>query len=141
MALFLLRSTLKAIRESPSLSVLLNRAQPLRSRIESWRQTLPLLSKLASELSEEEFEDGAALRMSHLTLETLIFRALLRPLVSRDITAVENTREPISTIFENCYTCAKVGTDIVSALRAKHIASFWHPCEFITWFRFFFLFL
>ncbi|KAF7560280.1 hypothetical protein G7046_g3861 [Stylonectria norvegica] len=119
--------TLKAVHKSSSLSALLNRAQPLRSRIETWRQTLPLLSKATSALTEEEFKNGVALRLSHLTLETLIFRALLRPLFYQAVPADEASREPISTIFENSYACAKLGTDIVSTLQAKHFASFWHP--------------
>ncbi|KEY71702.1 hypothetical protein S7711_02931 [Stachybotrys chartarum IBT 7711] len=117
--------TLRASRESLTLGALLNRAQPLRTRIETWRQTLSFLSKPASELTEEEFEKGAALRLSHLTLEILIFRALLRPLLPHAIPAAENSKEPISTIFENCFTCAKVATEIVSSLRAKHFANFW----------------
>ncbi|KAJ9136740.1 Fungal specific transcription factor domain protein [Pleurostoma richardsiae] len=119
--------TLRANREPLTLSALLSRAQPLRTRIESWRQTLPLLSKPASDLDEHEFEHGAALRLSHLTLEILIFRALLRPLIFQAVTPPESSREPISTIFENSYTCAKVATEIVSSLQAKHFASFWPP--------------
>ncbi|EEA22480.1 conserved hypothetical protein [Talaromyces marneffei ATCC 18224] len=119
--------TLKAVRSSSTLSELLNRAQPLRARIENWRQSLPLLWKLASELDEREFEDGASLRLSHLTLEILIFRALLRPLFHQAVSASEVSQDPIFKIFDNCFTCAKVGTEIVSALKAKHFAIFWHP--------------
>lgn len=123
--------TLRAVRGSPSLPTLLNRAQPLRTRIEAWRQTLPFLSKPASELTEEEFEKGAGLRLAHLTVEILIFRALLRPLLSHAVSPTDCTREPISTILENCFTCAKVATEMVSSLRAKHFAAFWPHCEFM----------
>lgn len=129
--------TLRAVRESLSLTALLSRAQPLRTRIECWRQTLPFLSKPTSELTEEEFDHGAALRLAHLTVEILIFRALLRPLLSHTVSAVNSSREPISTIFENCFTCAKVATEIVSSLRAKHFASFWPHCMFHCWRLFF----
>lgn len=120
---------MRANSESLALTALLNRAQPLRTRIESWRQTLPLLSTPVSELSEDDFDNGAALRLSHLTLEIMIFRALLRPLSYDPATSAEMCQEPVSTIFENCYVCANVATDIVSALRAKHFASFWPHCE------------
>jgi hypothetical protein len=122
-------STLKRVRECSSLSTILNRAQPLRTRIESWRQSVPLLSKQTSDLNEEDLEAGAALRLSHLTLETLIFRALLRPLFYQAISAVEANQEPISTIFDNCYACAKLGTELVSSFQAKHFSNFWAPCE------------
>lgn len=122
-------SSVRANSESLALTALLNRAQPLRTRIESWRQTLPLLSTPVSELGEDDFDNGAALRLSHLTLEIMIFRALLRPLAYDAAASAERCQEPISTIFENCYVCANVATDIVSSLRAKHFASFWPHCE------------
>lgn len=122
-------STLRATLESPDLSSYLSRAQPLRARIEKWRQSLPLLSKPTSEMSSDEFDDGASLRLSHLTLEILIFRALLRPLSQRNLAQGESEREPVTTIFENCYACAKIAVEIVSSLRAKHFATFWAHCK------------
>ncbi|EFX00605.1 fungal specific transcription factor domain containing protein [Grosmannia clavigera kw1407] len=121
--------TFRSVRESASLSVLLSRAQPLRSRIESWRQTLPLLSQPALHLSEDDLVVGASLRLAHLTLEVLIFRALLRPLL-HDAVPVDEAgavAEPMSTIYDNCYTCAKVGMEIVASMKGKHFAVFW-PC-------------
>lgn len=120
-------SSIRALRANHTLSTLLQRAQPLRTRIEEWRQRLPLLTKPVSELTEEEFEVGAALRLSHLTVEILIFRSLLRPL--RPSLAHGDFQGPVATIFKNCYTCSKVGTDIVSALNTKHFASYWPPCK------------
>ena len=122
-------SSVRAHWESPTLEALLARAQPLRTRIEGWRQTLPLLSTSVSELSEIDFDNGAALRLSHLTLEIMIFRALLRPLTYDAVSAPERCQELISTIFENCYVCANVATEIVSSLRAKHFTSFWPHCK------------
>ncbi|KAJ5586924.1 uncharacterized protein N7459_002689 [Penicillium hispanicum] len=117
--------TLKASRRPSTLSELLIRAQPLRKRIETWRQSLPMLSKSVSDLNTEELEMGAFLRLSHIVVEILIFRALLRPLIHRSECPAENFVEPLPTIFGNCYICAKAGTDLVSSLTAKHFASFW----------------
>ncbi|ATY66976.1 fungal specific transcription factor domain [Cordyceps militaris] len=111
--------------ESLTLTALLSRAQRLRTRIESWRQTLPFLSKPVLELNEQDFENGAILRLQHLTLEMLIFRALLRPLSNDQVSSLEKCQEPISTIYENCHVCASIATEMVSMLRAKHFASFW----------------
>jgi hypothetical protein len=121
--------SVRANSETVDLVTLLARAQPLRARIESWRQTLPLLSTPVSELREEHFDNGAALRLSHLTLEIMIFRALLRPLAYDAETSPERCREPYSTIFENCYVCANVATEMVSSLTAKHFAKFWPHCK------------
>ncbi|CAK7238435.1 hypothetical protein SEUCBS140593_010685 [Sporothrix eucalyptigena] len=125
-----LKDTLKETRRAPpALEALLVRAQPLRTRIERWRQTLPLLTKPASDLTEAEFEaGGAALRLSHLTLELLIFRALLRPLTVQAVAPADSACEPISTIFDNGYTCANAVAGMVASLQAKHFATFWRPC-------------
>lgn len=120
--------SVRANSESVSLATLLARAQPLRSRIESWRQTLTLLSTPVSELGGDDFDNGAALRLSHLTLEVMIFRALLRPLAYDAGASAERSQEPYSTIFENCYICANVATDMVSSLTVKHFARFWPHC-------------
>lgn len=118
--------TLQSTRRSSSLSILLSRAQPLRARIESWRQTLPLLSKPTAELTEDDLVIGASLRLAHLTLEILIFRALLRPLM-HDVIPIENgvVPEPVATIHENCYACAKSGMEIVGSMKGKHFSTFW----------------
>ncbi|KAL1904358.1 hypothetical protein Sste5344_009918 [Sporothrix stenoceras] len=115
-------------REQVAICIAESLAQPLRTRIDSWRQTLPLLSKPASDLTDVEFENGVALRLSHLTLELLIFRALLRPLTIQAINAIpptDSSREPISAIFDNGYNCAKAVAGMVSSLQAKHFANFW----------------
>ncbi|KIW03589.1 uncharacterized protein PV09_05343 [Verruconis gallopava] len=119
--------TLRAVRKNSDLGALLSRAQPLRSRIETWRQSLPLLSKRIYELEESEFDDGGALRLSHLTLEALILRALMRPLFYQAIRTDYTLREPISLIFENSYACAKVVVEMIAAFKAKHFSGFWHP--------------
>lgn len=121
--------SVRANSETVGLATLIARAQPLRARIESWRQTLPLLSMPLSELREEHLDNGAALRFSHLTLETMIFRALLRPLSYDADTSSERCREPYSTIFETYYVCAKVAPDMVSSLTAKYFAKFWPHCK------------
>lgn len=122
-------STLRANREAVSLSMLLFRAQPLRARIQGWRQTHPLLRKPVADLTEDEFAECIPLRLSHLTLEILIFRALLRPLHPAAMSSLDASQEPISTIFENCYKCAKVTAEVVASLDARHFDCFWFPGE------------
>jgi len=122
-------SSVRANAESLALTTLLSRAQRLRTRIETWRLTLPFLSTPVLELNEQDFENGAILRLQHLTLEILIFRALLRPLSNDQVSPAEKCQEPISTIYENCHVCASVATEIVSLLRAKHFTTFWPHCK------------
>ena len=73
---------------------------------------------------------GASLRLAHLTLEILIFRALLRPLMYNAVPVDRGAvPEPASTIHDNCYTCAKAGMEIVGAMKGKHFSTFWPSCK------------
>lgn len=124
-------SSLKAAHESPPLDALWNRAQRLLACIDTWRQRLHLLTKPVSELDEAEFGNSATVRLSHLIVEILIFRALHRRLFQA-VPAGENPPEPIATIFESCYTSASAALGIVSRISAKHFASFWPACKSIS---------
>ncbi|RVX71310.1 hypothetical protein B0A52_04884 [Exophiala mesophila] len=119
--------TLKAIRQTSSLTSLLDRAKPLRKRMETWMKGQSVLSKATSDLNDDDLEKSAPLRLSHITLEILIYRALLRPLSYGALQSAEQNREPTSFIFENCYACAKVAVEFVAALNAKHFSNYWHP--------------
>ncbi|KAH7024848.1 uncharacterized protein B0I36DRAFT_250687 [Microdochium trichocladiopsis] len=118
--------SVRAIAEPVVLTTLLARAQPLRTRIETWRQSHhPLLSTQAADSTKDDFGSGAFLRLQHLTLEIMILRALLRPLSNEAMPAEEKSLEPVSTIFENCAVCVTVAKEIVSSLGAKDFAQFW----------------
>lgn len=108
----------------------MDRALHLRKRIEHWRHTLPLLSIPVSEISIEQLEMCACLRLSHIVVEILIFRALLRPLIHRVECPPESLLEPLPTIFETCYVCAKGGVDLISSMTAQQFVNFYPSCEF-----------
>lgn len=117
-----LRSTLKAARDCHSLEAVLARAQPLRILIETWRRTLPSLSANISTLDDEDLEQYAPLRLSHLSLEILIYRALHRPLMHQTLDG------PALMIFESSYVCSKLGLELVEALKPRHFSMFWPQC-------------
>lgn len=125
-------STLKASRRSSSLSGLLTRAQSLRKTIETWRHSHPLLSKPTGDLTTDETDLVASLRVSHIVVEIMIFRALLRPLVHRSEQELERLVQPLPMIFDNCYVCAIAGTEFVSSLTTRHFTSFWPSCESLS---------
>ncbi|KAI1623132.1 fungal-specific transcription factor domain-containing protein [Exophiala viscosa] len=119
--------SIKSIRQATSLEALLVRAQPLRMRIQQWRQKLPPdVLKPTKELMEEDGLDNCGpLRLTYLTLELLVFRALLRPLAFPPGTSEEVISEPRSTIFQNSQSCAKLVLELVAALKANHFVNFW----------------
>lgn len=120
--------SIRAAREATTSTILLERAHKLRTRIEKWRDGSPFLEKQVSDLNDEELEQNAALRLSHLTLEILILRALLRPLVYQSTSISDSSQEPNSTIFESSFICAKAAVDMVSALKPRHFANSWPSC-------------
>ncbi|KAG4419041.1 hypothetical protein IFR04_007817 [Cadophora malorum] len=103
------------------------RAHPLRERIQQWRQTLPPdVLKATNELMEDDGLDNCGpLRVAYLTLELLVFRALLRPLAFQPRTNEHEVSEPQSTIFQNSQSCAKLVLELVAALKASNFVNFW----------------
>ena len=124
-------SSIKSIRQATNLETLLVRAHPLRMRIQQWRQTLPAdVLKPTKELMEDDGLDNCGpLRLAYLTLELLVFRALLRPLAFQCGTNEQLTSEPHSTIFQNSQSCAKLVLELVAALKANHFVNFWPSCK------------
>jgi hypothetical protein len=99
--------------------------------IQQWRQKLPPdVLKPTKELMEEDGLDNCGpLRLTYLTLELLVFRALLRPLAFQPGTSEQEMSEPRSTIFQNSQSCAKLVLELVAALKANHFVNFWPSCK------------
>ncbi|KAK7902282.1 hypothetical protein LTR67_001927 [Exophiala xenobiotica] len=119
--------SIKSIRQATTLEALLVRAHPLRMLIQQWRQKLPPdVLKPTKELMEDDGLDNCGpLRLTYLTLELLVFRALLRPLAFQPGTSEQEMSEPRSTIFQNSQSCAKLVLELVAALKANHFVNFW----------------
>ncbi|KAL6247635.1 Fungal specific transcription factor [Rhinocladiella similis] len=119
--------SIKSIRQATTLEALLVRAHPLRMMIQRWRQKLPPdVLKPTKELMEDDGLDNCGpLRLTYLTLELLVFRALLRPLAYQPGTGEQEMSEPRSTIFQNSQSCAKLVLELVAALKANHFVNFW----------------
>lgn len=135
------------MRHSRNLNQLLAIAHPLRIRLQQWRQELPpgvLKPSLApnetssSDVDEDEgLEHTGPVRLTYLSLELMIFRALLRPLsyqAGGGDQADQADQGPRSTIFKNSQTCAKLIMELVATLQARHFAQFWPSCKFLLLF-------
>jgi hypothetical protein len=99
--------------------------------IQQWRQNLPpVVLKPTKELMEDDALDNCGpLRLTYLTLELLVFRALLRPLAFQPGTGEQEMSEPRSAIFQNSQSCAKLVLELVAALKANHFVNFWPSCK------------
>lgn len=99
--------------------------------MQQWRQTLPPdVLKPTKELMEDDGLDNCGpLRLTYLTLELLVFRALLRPLLFQPGASEQALSEPKSTIFQNSQSCAKLVLELVAALKANHFVNFWPSCK------------
>lgn len=68
---------------SRSFSLLLEAAQPLRRRLQAWYTSLPESLRMRDRSGSEDnigLHSNASLHLAYLTLEILIYRALLHPL-------------------------------------------------------------
>ncbi|KAK5047568.1 hypothetical protein LTR84_006665 [Exophiala bonariae] len=95
--------------------------------MQQWRDDLPpVVLKPTKELVEDDALDNCGpLRLTYLTLELLVFRALLRPLAFQPGTGEQEMSEPRSTILQNSQSCAKLILELVTALKANHFVNFW----------------
>ena len=62
-----------------------------------------------------------------MTLELLLFRALLRALAFSSAPSVDPS-QAYSAIFQESQSCAKLGVELVSRLASKDFVHFWPPC-------------
>ncbi|KAL3469799.1 hypothetical protein BJX99DRAFT_240629 [Aspergillus californicus] len=146
---YTLRATSKL---SKDLRSSLNIARPLRIRLDEWYSALPEHYKIQHDSTSVGTSDNigprfaAHLRLSYLTLELFIYRALLRPIGStvseaRDAPQSTNTQPPDRRVTEllddnsvdtaveaTCIAaegCAALIVSYVAGLKSRDFNSFW----------------
>lgn len=112
--------TLKALRNLPDISTVLQKAKPLQMRLKAWHSNLP--SSLAvDETTARRLSSVGYLHLAYYTAEVTLHRAILRassPLsVDSDIRMI--TRTAAGTRFTSALTFAK-------RLKNEHLQSFWY---------------
>jgi hypothetical protein len=120
-------SSAKAICEANILPEILARVQPLKTRLKEWGDRV--FVDQTAELDPGEFHPCVSLRLSHMTLELLLFRALLRAPIFLP-TPSDDSPQPHSTILQDSQSCAKLSVELISHLTSKHFVGFWPPCTF-----------
>jgi len=112
--------TLKALRNSPDISEVLQKARPLQMRFSTWRSNLP--SSLAvEETTARRLSSVGYLHLAYYTAEVTLHRAILRASsflsIDSDIRMI--TRTAAGTRFTSALDFAK-------RLKNEHLQSFWY---------------
>jgi Fungal specific transcription factor domain len=112
--------SLRALRKSPEISEVLQKAKPLQMRLSTWRSNLP--SSLAvDETTARRLSSVGYLHLAYYTAEVTLHRAILRASsflsIDSDIRMI--TRTAAGTRFTSALDFAK-------RLKNEHLQSFWY---------------
>ncbi|KAK2051575.1 fungal-specific transcription factor domain-containing protein [Colletotrichum caudatum] len=119
--------TLRAISQRPVLEALISQARGPRQQLLDWLDNLPESLQLHPEtdLSAEHSIDGhAPLYVTYYTAHILIFRALLRPIIS---TNINPSMLPASSasILQASRSLVQTMTKFICGLEVRHQSAFW----------------
>ncbi|KAI9742412.1 MAG: hypothetical protein M1818_003945 [Claussenomyces sp. TS43310] len=120
-------------RTSKDLTLSLDLAKPLRTRLRAWNDSLPpALSLRGSGYLDSrglaKLSGNASLSLAYIVANMTIFRALLRPL--ENLSTVEEADHGIvgsrRAVRTGARECAKEVVDFVEQLPRVHLDAFWH---------------
>jgi hypothetical protein len=126
---------------SRNLELSLERARPLRVRLQQWRDELPNQLRIHSRESlhgadNEELDANASLHLCYITTLMTLFRALLRPLESKG--TISNQNRPISpysdhpsrAVMKGGLSCAQELVNLLDVVTDTQWNAFWHSCKY-----------
>jgi hypothetical protein len=126
---------------SRNLELSLERARPLRVRLQQWRDELPNQLRIHSRESlhgadNEELDANASLHLCYITTLMTLFRALLRPLESKG--TISNPNRPISpysdhpsrAVMKGGLSCAQELVNLLDVVTDTQWNAFWHSCKY-----------
>ena len=111
--------------EANTFPEILARVQPLKMRLKEWEDRV--LKNQTADEDTDEFYPCVYLRLSYMTLELLLFRALLRALILPSPPSVDPS-QTYSIILQESRSSAKLGVEMISRLASKDFVHFWPPC-------------
>ncbi|KAF6795005.1 fungal specific transcription factor domain-containing protein [Colletotrichum sojae] len=119
-------STLRAVSKKQTVEALISQAGGPRQQLLDWLEHLPQSLRLRPEETSSpgrSIEGHAPLHVAYYTAHILIFRALLRPIVSED----DLLPSPASTgpVLQASRGLAQAATRFVRGLGARHQSAFW----------------
>ncbi|KAF3801874.1 hypothetical protein GCG54_00015096 [Colletotrichum gloeosporioides] len=120
-------STLRAISQCPTLETLISQARGPRQQLLDWLDQLPASLQLHPQTepsAEHSIESHAPLYVTYYTLHILIFRALLRPIISTDINP-SLLPASSSSILQASRSLVQTITKFICGLDVRHQSGFW----------------
>ena len=133
--------TVKAVAiTSQNLELSLEKARPLRVRLQQWRDELPEELKLhrreiIRETDNEELDANASLHLCYITTLMTMFRALLRPLAPEAGTSDQTqstftcNNHPSRAVLKGGLNCAQEFVNLLDIITDSQWNAFWHSCE------------
>lgn len=118
-------STVKAVYDANAFPKVLARVRPLKMRLKEWEDRI--LANPTTNEATDESHPCVYLRLSHMTLELLLFRAFLRALTLPAEPDVDHS-QTYSAILQESQACAEMVVELISRLGSKDFVHFWPPC-------------
>jgi hypothetical protein len=123
-----IHSSLRAVRNAYSLEELVERARLPRQRLQSWYSCLSDPLKLQIQVPHEDEEDQiysyASLHIAYFTVQILVFRALLRPILD-DSVPLNHSSGLVTAILKASQSLMSTLIQFVRSLDARHFSAFW----------------
>ncbi|KAK2041104.1 fungal-specific transcription factor domain-containing protein [Colletotrichum somersetense] len=119
--------TLRAISQRPVLETLISQARGPRQQLLDWLDNLPESLQLHPETdpsAEHSLDGHAPLYVTYYTAHILIFRALLRPIISTNINP-SMLPASSSSILQASRSLVQTITKFICGLEVRHQSAFW----------------
>lgn len=121
------RSTLRAVSQTKTLETLVIEARPLRQKLIDWWEALPASLQLnankqgSPEDQEDSIEGHAPLYLAYYTVHILLFRALLRPIMTG---SVEDS-PAVSSVLQASRSLIRTIISFICGFDARQQSAFW----------------
>ncbi|KAI2719901.1 transcriptional regulator family: Fungal Specific TF [Penicillium roqueforti] len=122
--------SLRSVCQQRSLDSLIDQARVFRQQLHQWISALPESLQMPapaqthSETEEEPVDTRGSLHISYFTVQILLFRALLRPILDDKI-GLDHLQPSVAAILDASRGLIRAVTRLVYSLGARHQSAFW----------------
>ncbi|KAJ5502429.1 transcriptional regulator family: Fungal Specific TF [Penicillium fimorum] len=122
--------SLRSVCQQQPLDSLIDQARVFRQQLHQWIGALPESLQIPaptqahSETEEESVDTRGSLHISYFTVQILLFRALLRPILDDKI-PLDHLQPSVSAILDASRGLIRAVTRFIYSLDARHQSAFW----------------
>ncbi|KAJ6445271.1 fungal specific transcription factor domain-containingprotein [Purpureocillium lavendulum] len=119
--------SLRAVSQPQPLDVLIEQAKWPRQQLHEWLQDLPESLRMTVHRDDQDNDlpqSQGSLHNAYFTAHILLFRALLRPIVSKDIDS-QSSPSSIALVLQASRSLMQTKIDFVRGLDVNHKSGFW----------------